>query len=270
MKKVISKDGTPIAYDQSGTGPTVILVDGAGGNRTFGPNVTLAPLLAHHFTVITYDRRGRGDSGNTELYDISREIEDIEALIHDVGGPVFLYGISSGGALALEAANRLSSVKKLALYEVPFIVDNSRKPVPLDYLAKLKSLVASDRRGAAIKLFMRKGVGLPAIVVAMMQFMPGWSRMKSIAHTLISDTTFMVELQRGKPLPTERWSTVTMPTLIIDGGKSPLWVRNAMRSLADVLPNAKYQTLEGQTHIVKPKVLAPVLKDFFNISTNAN
>lgn len=264
MKKVISKDGTPIAYNQTGTGPTVILVDGAGGNRAFGPNVTLAPLLAEHFTVITYDRRGRGDSGDTAPYDIAREIEDIDALIHDVDESAFLYGISSGGALALEAANKLSAVKKLALYEVPFIVDNSRPPVPMDYLAKLTELVESDQRSAAIKLFMRTGVGLPAFVVAMMQFMPGWSRTKSIAHTLISDTTFMVELQRGKPLPTERWTAVTMPTLIIDGGKSPLWVRNAMRSLVNVLPNAKYRTLEGQTHIVKPGALAPVLKDFFS------
>lgn len=263
MKKVISKDGTPIVYDRAGSGPTIILVDGAGGNRAFGPNVTLAPLLAQHFTVITYDRRGRGDSGDNSPYDISREIEDIDALIHAADGSAYLYGISSGGALALEAANRLSTVKKLALYEVPFIVDDSRPPVPMNYLAKLTELVASDRRGAAIKLFMRTGVGLPAIVVAMMQIMPGWSRMKSIAHTLISDTTFMVELQRGEPLPTERWSAVTMPTLIIDGGKSQLWVRNAMKSLANVLPNAKYRTLEGQTHIVKPGALAPVLTDFF-------
>lgn len=264
MKKVISKDGTPIAYDQSGTGPTVILVDGAGGNRAFGPNVTLAPHLAQHFTVITYDRRGRGESGDTAPYDISREIEDIDALIHDVGESAFLYGISSGGALALEAANQLTAVRKLALYEVPFIVDNSRPPVPNDYLAKLSELIASDQRSAAIKLFMRTGVGLPAFVVAMMQFMPGWSRMKSIAHTLITDTTFMVELQRGEPLPAERWSAVTMPTLIIDGGKSPLWMRNAMQSLVKVLPNAKYKTLAGQTHIVKPGVLAPVLNDFFS------
>ncbi len=150
MKKVISKDGTPIAYSQTGKGPTVILVDGAGGNRTFGPNVTLAPLLAQHFTVITYDRRGRGDSGDTAPYDIAREIEDIDALIHDVGESAFLYGISSGGALALEAANRLSAVKRLALYEVPFIVDDSRPPVPIDYLAKLTELVATGRRGAAV------------------------------------------------------------------------------------------------------------------------
>jgi pimeloyl-ACP methyl ester carboxylesterase len=196
-------------------------------------------------------------------YDISREVEDIEALIQYANEPVFLYGISSGGALALEAANRLTTIKKLAIYEVPFIVDNSRAPVPPDYLERLTKLVESGQRGSAIKLFMRTGVGLPAVLVAMMQVMPGWSRTKSIAHTLINDTTFMVDLQRGQPLPTDRWSSVTMPTLIINGGKSPLWIRNAAKSLANILPNAAYTTLEGQTHIVKPGALAPVLYEFF-------
>ena len=265
MNKVTSKDGTPIVFDiTGGAGPTVILVDGAGGNRAFGPNVTLAPLLAEKYTVITYDRRGRGESGDTQPYDVSREIEDIEALIHHTGESAYLYGISSGGALALEAANRLPAIKKLAIFEAPFIVDNSRAPVPTDYLTKLTKLVESGQRGAAIKLFMKTGVGLPAILVAMMQIMPGWTKMKSIAHTLINDTTFMVDLQRGDPLPAERWSSVTMPTLIIDGGKSPLWVRNAAKSLANILPNAEYTTLQGQTHIVKSGVLAPVLIDFFN------
>lgn len=264
MNKVISNDGTPIVFDiTGGAGPTVILVDGAGGNRAFGPNVTLAPLLAKQYTVITYDRRGRGESGDTQPYDISREVEDIKALVQHLGEFAFLYGISSGGALALEAASRLPIIKKLAIYEVPFIVDNTRAAVPPDYLAKLTKLVESGQRGAAIKFFMKTGVGLPAILVALMPIMPGWSKMKSIAHTLINDTTFMVDLQRGNPLPTERWSSVTMPTLVIDGGKSPLWVRNAAKSLANTLPNAAYKTLEGQTHIVKPEALAPVLIDFF-------
>ncbi|MBW5447142.1 alpha/beta fold hydrolase [Cohnella sp. CFH 77786] len=263
MNKVISKDGTPIVFDKKGNGPIVILVDGAGGNRAFGPNVTLAPLLAEKHTVITYDRRGRGESGDTRPYDLSREIDDIEALIQHTGESAFVYGISSGGALALEAASRLPAIRKLAIYEVPFIVDNSRAPLPPDYLAKLAELVDSGQRGAALKHFMKTGVGLPAILVAMMPLMPGWSKMKSIAHTLIQDTTFMVDLQKGNPLPADRWSSVTMPALILDGGKSPLWVRNAAKSLANILPNAAYQTLEGQTHIVKPAALAPVLMNFF-------
>ena len=151
----------------------------------------MAPLLAKQYTVITYDRRGRGESGDTQPYDISREIEDIKALVQHLGEFAFLYGISSGGALALEAASRLPIIKKLAIYEVPFIVDNTRAAVPPDYLAKLTKLVESGQRGAAIKFFMKTGVGLPAILVALMPIMPGWSKMKSIAHTLINDTTFI-------------------------------------------------------------------------------
>src|SRR6266850_5741744 len=171
MEKVHSKDGTPIAFDRSGEGPPIILVDGALCYRASGPSGPLAALLAQNFTVFTYDRRGRGDSGNTASYAVEREVEDIEALVHEAGGSAFVYGISSGAALALEASNRGLAIKKLALYEAPFIVDDSRPPIPDDYLARLNGLLASDRRGDAVKLFM-KLVGVPAIFVAIMRFMP--------------------------------------------------------------------------------------------------
>jgi hypothetical protein len=122
---------------------------------------------------------------------------------------------------------------------------------------------AGSGRGAALKHFMKKGVGIPAIFVAMMQLMPAWPKLKAVAHTLPYDTILTVNYQAGKPLPAEYWSSVTMPTLVVDGGKSPAWMRNAMNALTNTLPNAKYRTLEGQTHIVKPAALAPVLTEFF-------
>lgn len=262
MQKVSSKDGTPIAYDRIGQGPAIILVDGALCDRSSGPNGPLAALLAEHFTVFTYDRRGRGESGDTAPYAVEREIEDLNALIGEAGGSVYLFGISSGAALALEATNRGLAVKRLAVYEAPFVVDGSGRRLPENYLTQLKDLVASGRRGAAVKLFMNKGVGIPAIFVALMQFMPAWPKLKALAHTLPYDTLILGDTGSGKPLPAGRWASITVPTLVICGGKSPGWMQHAMQALASVLPNAGHRTLEGQTHIVKAEALAPVLTEF--------
>ncbi|MEF3310558.1 alpha/beta hydrolase [Paenibacillus sp. GYB004] len=263
MNIAYSKDGTTIAYDKAGHGPPLILVDGALCSRESGPNGPLAALLQQHFTVFTYDRRGRGGSGDTLPYEIGREIEDLAALIGEAGGSAYVYGISSGAALALEAARRLPSIRKLALYEAPFVIDNSRKPVPENYLEQMEGYLAAGRRSAAVKHFMRKGVGLPAPVVAMMPLMPAWSKLKAVAHTLPYDTLLTVNHQRGSASTLDRWSSVTVPTLVAVGGKSPAWMRNAMQSLRDALPHAKLETLEGQTHIVKPDALAPVLARYF-------
>jgi pimeloyl-ACP methyl ester carboxylesterase len=170
MEKVQSSDGTSIAFDRSGEGPPIIFVDGALCYRASGPMRPLAALLAPHFTVFTYDRRGRGDSGDTAPYAVEREVEDIKALITAAGGSAFVYGVSSGAALALEAANRVLAIKKLALYEAPFIVDDSRPALPEDFLARLHERLASGRRGDAVRQFM-KAVGVPAIFVALMRFM---------------------------------------------------------------------------------------------------
>ena len=263
VEKVTSKDGTKIAFDRSGEGPPVILVGGAFNTRSFGPNGGLAALLAERFTVINYDRRGRGDSGDTAPYSVEREIEDIEALIGAAGGSAHVFGISSGAALAVEAANHGLGMEKLALYEAPFVVDDSRPPVPNDYLERLEGLVASGRRGDTVRLFMREGVGLPAVFVALMRLMPAWSKLKAVAHTVVYDAAIVDEYQKGRPLPAGRWASVTVPTLVAVGGKSPAWMRHAMRALADVLPNARHRTLAGQTHIVKPGALAPALVEFF-------
>ncbi|HEY4382882.1 MAG TPA: alpha/beta hydrolase [Ktedonobacteraceae bacterium] len=262
MKKVISQDGTTIAYDQVGQGPMLILVDGALCYRAFGPSGALAKMLAPHFTVITYDRRGRGESGDAASYAIEREIEDIQALIEAVGGSAFVFGISSGAALALETANRLPAITKLALYEAPFIVDDSGRPITQQFLGRLKELVAANRRGDAVRLFMKQ-VGTPGFVIAIMRFMPPWAKLKAVAHTLPYDITILVDHGMGKPLPSTAWTSVTAPTLVMDGGKSPVSMRNAMQALAKTLPNANYSTLAGQTHMVKPEVLTPALENFF-------
>jgi pimeloyl-ACP methyl ester carboxylesterase len=261
VKTVHSKDGTTIAFDRIGDGPPVILVDGALCSRAMGPCGPLAALLAAHFTVFTYDRRGRGDSGDNAPYAVEREIEDLEALVDEAGGAASVWGVSSGAVLALEATRRLAGVTKLALYEAPFIVDASRPTTEEDW-PRIVHAVAAGRRGQAVKFFL-KSVGVPGIVVALMPLMPVWSKLKAVAHTLPYDGAIVQENQKGRPLPAGQWASVTIPTLVMDGGNSPQWMRHATRALASTLPNAKYQTLEGQTHMVKEKAHAPVLVEFF-------
>jgi pimeloyl-ACP methyl ester carboxylesterase len=262
MKKVLSRDGTPIAYERLGSGPPLILVDGALCHRTFGPMPKLAPLLASEFTVFMYDRRGRGGSGDTQPYAVERELEDIDALIQEAGGSAFIYGISSGAALALEAANRGLAVRKVAVYEAPFIVDDTRPPLPDDYLPRLTEMIAAERRGDAVRHFM-KVVGVPRLLVATMRFTPAWSKLKAVAHTLVYDTNIVQDHQRGKPLPLTRWSSVAVPTLVAVGGKSPAWMQHAMEALARVVPRAERRTLPGQTHMVTARAQAPMLVEFF-------
>ncbi len=258
---VRSKDGTPIAYSKVGSGPALILVDGALCYRSVGPSGPLAELLAPHFAVYTYDRRGRGESGDTAPYAVEREVEDLDALIREAGGSAALYGISSGAALALEAAARLPAVGKLAVYEAPFIVDDSAPPRPSDLTDRLRTLVESGRRGAAVALFM-KTVGTPAFFRLLMSLMPMWRTLKAVAHTLPYDFAILGDSGSGRPLPSSRWSGIKAPALVMAGGKSPAWMRNAMRSVSELLPGSRYRILEGQTHLLKAEVVAPVLAEF--------
>jgi len=263
MTHVASHDGTRIAFDRRGEGPPLILVEGALTTRTSGIGARLAPLLAGEFSVYTYDRRGRGDSGDMSPYAVEREIEDLDALIKDAVGPAFAFGISSGAALALEAASSGLAISRLALYEAPFIIDDTRPPVGDDYLERLEALVEAGKHGAAVRLFMAEGARVPAVFVAMMRFMPAWPRLKALAPTLIYDTTIIADRLKGRGLSAETWRSASMPTLVANGGKSPLWMRNAMKELADALPNAEYRTLTGQTHMVKATALQPTLSEFF-------
>ena len=261
---VTSRDGTKLAFDRAGDGPPVVLVDGALSHRRASPNGPVAELLAERHAVYTYDRRGRGESGDTAPYEVAREIEDVEAVIAEAGGSAFLYGISSGGVLALEAACRLDCIDALALFELPFVVDDTRPPIPQDFAAHLTELIAAERRGEAVRYFMTAGVGLSKPVVAMMRVMPMWSRLKAVAHTLPYDAALLgPDTGGGRPLPVDRWASLTVPTLVMDGGKSPAWMRNSAQALAALL-GAEHRTLDGQTHMVKPRALAPVLDTYFS------
>jgi hypothetical protein len=259
---VISKDGTAIAFDRSGQGPAVLLVGGALGDRS--ASEPLAALLAKHFTVFNYDRRGRGESSDTPPYAVEREIEDLDALINAGGGSAFVLGGSSGAVLALEAAAHGLAITRLALYEPPFIVDESRPPLPEDYVPQLNKMVASGKRGDAVAFFMTRAVGMPAEAIVPMRQTPFWPTLEAAAHTLAYDGTIMGETMSGHPLPRGRWGSVTVPTLVMDGGASPAWMRNAVQALVDALPSAQRVTLEDQTHVVSPEALAPVLIAFFN------
>ena len=261
MKTVTSKDGTTIAYDQSGKGPAVIFVDGALQYRAFDQGMApLMDLLSPHFTVIHYDRRGRGDSTDTQPYALEREIEDIEALINEVGGSAFLYGISSGAALAMEAAIKLGDkVKKLAMYEAPYNNDENARQGWRQYTQQLNELAAQGRGGDAVGLFMML-VGASADDVQGMRQHPMWPLWESVGLTLPYDAAAMGE---EAAVPIEQAKGLRMPTLVMNGAESFPFMRETAVALSEVMPNAQHRTLEGQTHEVSAEALAPVLIEFF-------
>lgn len=262
MNTVISNDGTRIAYERSGDGPAVVLVAGAFGSRSFGPNVGTAPLLAPRFTVVHYDRRGRGESGDEHPYAVEREIEDLAVVIDAAGGSAAVFGTSSGGNLALKAAAGGLPITRLALWEPNFIVNDARPPLPPDYMSHLDELVGADRRGDAVEYFMTAAVGMPVEFVAPMREMPMWPALEGGAHTLAYDGAVVAGDMRGDTPSPEEWTALTMPTLVIDGGTTP-WLSDGADALTAVLPNARRRTIPGQQHDVDPAELAPVLSEFF-------
>lgn len=277
MKTVTSKDGTLLAFDQLGTGFPVILVTGALGVRGDSSKDEMVNALKPHLTVINYDRRGRGDSGDTLPYAPQREIEDIEALIDAAGGSAYLYGMSSGAILALETAAKLpNKVKKLAMYEPPFILDDSRPPLPADYVEQIQAATAAGRPGDAVTIFMTKAMLIPDEFVTMMRNAPmnqtfgdgvkppEWSDMEKVAHTLAYDGLIVREYLAGNPLPEKRWAAYTAPAEVIVGGNSEPFFHDGAKALASDMPNVKYRVLEGQDHAVSPMALAPVLIEFFS------
>ncbi|HUE98100.1 MAG TPA: alpha/beta hydrolase [Anaerolineales bacterium] len=262
MRKVTSKDGTTIAFDQSGRGPAVILIDGALQYRAFDQGMApLADLLGQHFTVFHYDRRGRGDSTDTQPYALEREIEDIEALIDEAGGSAFVYGISSGAALALEAALMLGDkVKKLALFEAPYNDDDTARQAWREYTKQLRELLAEGRGGDAVGLFMML-VGATADQVEGMRQHPMWPLWEAVAPTLAYD--HIAALGEDASVPTGRAASLTVPTLVMDGSESYPFMHVTAVTLARAIPNAQHRTLEGQTHEVDAEALTPVLIEFF-------
>lgn len=262
MKTVNSKDGTSIAYDQLGNGPVVILVDGALQYRAFDQGMAqLADLLSPHFTVIHYDRRGRGNSTDTQPYALEREIEDIEAIIDEVGGSASLYGISSGAALAMHAAIKLGDkVKKLAMYEAPYNDEEGAQQIWKDYTKKLDELLSAGRNGDAVGHFMML-VGASVEDVEGIRQTPMWPLWESIAPTLAYD--HIAVLGEDGTVPVKQAARVSVPTLVMDGGASFPFMHTTAITLVNAMPNAEHRTLDGQTHEVQSEALAPVLIDFF-------
>ena len=254
-ESVQSADGTTIVYERSGSGPALLLVGGAFNNRHSADQ--LVPLLTSDFTVYAYDRRGRGDSGDTAPYAVARELEDIAALIEAAGGSAMVYGHSSGAVLALEAAASGVPITKLAVYEPPYM-DEDRRPAP-DYAQRVQAAADAGDMELVIRTFLTEAVGVPIEVVGMIKQSPDWTGMLGVAHTIPYDNAIVGD----GSLPTSRIATITVPTLAIAGGASEEWARNAVAAVAAAVPGAELHTIEGQDHAVAGDLLAPVLIDFF-------
>jgi pimeloyl-ACP methyl ester carboxylesterase len=266
QQTVISKDGTIIAYEQTGTGPVVILVSAALADRTASRR--LARALSDRFTVINYDRRDRGSSGDTQPYAIEREIEDASAVIDAKGGSAYLFGSSSGSVLALDATTQLGpKVKKLYMYEPPFIVDSSRPAMPPTLASEIEQQVAQGNRNDAVKLFFTKGMGIPPIAVALMRFlMPGWSKMCGMAQTIPYDLAILDGTQSGQALPAGRWKSATAPVKVAVGARSEPFFHNGAKALAQMLPSASFESIHGLNHgalLLAPAALGKDIQQFF-------
>ena len=263
MKTVKSKDGTSIAFNKDGNGPAVILVDGAFCSKDFGPMPKLMKLLSPNFTVFAYDRRGRGESGDTKPYAVQREMEDLDAIIKEAGGSAFLFGMSSGAVLSIRASASGSNVTKLALYEPPFNVDHKYRSPPAGYAKTLHGMIAEGRKSDAVKFFLTKVMGAPGIVAFIMSLTKNWSKMKATANSLPYDA----EVMRDSSVPVEELKSISIPVLAIGGEKSPAMLRAAAEAVSMHLPNSQHKILAGQTHNVSQEVLAPVLIDFYKSKT---
>jgi Alpha/beta hydrolase family len=261
MSRVMSRDGTPIAFDRQGDGPAVILIGGglvdpATGRAGRWENAPLASELATRFTVYNYDRRGRAESGDTLPYAVEREIEDLDALIAEAGGSAHLHGVSSGGALALEAAAAGLAVDKVSVYELPYLIGEEASRMWRQYVEELNAALAEDRRADAVELFMRVA-GSPDEVIAAAKASPMWPGLEAIAHTLAYDAAVLGD----EHPPTAMLAKVTQPVLVLTSGSSDFF-EQAADATAAAIPHAERKVLEGLTHVADPKVLTPVLERF--------
>ena len=251
MEKVQSADGTMIAFDHSGRGPALILVVGAFSDRS--STKTLASRLGSDFTVYEYDRRGRGDSGDAPEYSIEREVEDLGAVVEAAGGSPFVFGHSSGGALALEAAAHGVPIRGLVVHEPPYTEGPSA-----EFADQLAQLVTSGRRADAVERFLMLQ-GMPTEVSDQMKAASYWDHMLSFAHTLPYD----VRLCNSGSVPVDRLAKIAVPTLALAGGASPAWAQASARAIAEAVPEGRHRVLAGQDHGVADDVLVPVLREFF-------
>ena len=260
---VLSDDGTVIAFTRLGHGPALVLVDGALAFRQNGPSAHIASLLASHFTVYAYDRRGRGESGDTRPYAMAREIEDLRAIIRGAGDSAVVLGSSSGAALAMHGVVAGLPIRRLALYEPPLGEPRPGGPSWEEARRQLDVLVASGDRGGAVKYFLGSMFGAPRpLVTAMPVVMPGsWKKLKSVAHTLPYDLAILSD----RSVLAERAKEIGVPTLVVGGGNSPQFMRRAAESVAQALPHARVVLLPDQNHDLSKagKALTPILTEFF-------
>lgn len=256
-----SADGTRIAYEVCGQGPALVNVDGALCQLAMGPSRGLAEAFTDH-TVYIYDRRGRGESeAGASPYEVQREVEDLLAVIGAAGGRPSVFGSSSGAALALEAARQGAEIDRLAVYEAPFIVDDTHAANDLRLGERTQELVDDGKAGDAVRLFLRT-VGMPGPMVSMMRFLPPWKHMVGLAATLPHDYAIVLGHQQGQPLPAGYYDAVAPETLVLAGGKSPAYMQNAQAAIAAAVPHARLETLPGQTHMIKPHVVAAAVAPF--------
>lgn len=260
---VTSDDGTAIAFTKLGHGPALVLVDGALCYRRNGPSPDIAPLLASHFTVYAYDRRGRGESGDARSYAIAREIDDLKAVIRQAGDSAFVFGSSSGAALAMQGAAAGLPIRKLVLYEPPLGAPRAGDPSVEEGRRRLDALIASGDRAGAVRYFLTALMGAPrAFALLMPVLMPRtWAKTKSVAHTLPYDFAILGD----RSVLAERAQAIGVPTLVVGGAKSPPFLRGSVESVARALPNAHAVFLPGQSHDVSAAgaALVPVMTDFF-------
>jgi pimeloyl-ACP methyl ester carboxylesterase len=256
MDTVASADGTVIAFDRFGGGPPVIMIVGAFNTRS--QTEPLARALAPQFTALNYDRRGRGDSGDTAPYAVEREIDDIAALIAQTGGASAVFGHSSGATLALKAAASGLPITRLVLYEPPFNTDDNDPVLPAGFAADLAGLVSAGRRGDAVELYQTQAVGIPPQVVAQLRHAPFRPGLEAIAHTLAYDAAIIGD----RSMPAGLLTAVTVPALVITGEQSPPFLRNAAQAAAAKMPTAQLAVLPGQSHDLNPGATAPVMAEF--------
>ena len=252
LQIAVSRDRTRIAFDRTGDGPPIILVVGAFNERSRG--APLAEVLASRFSVFNYDRRGRGASDDTAPYAIEREVDDLAALIAEAGGSAAVFGYSSGALLALKAAERGLPITRLAVYDPPFNVVNSR----VDHVARLVDMIAAGRRGDAVEYFQTELVGIPPQVVAQFRHAPFRPALEAIAHTLVYDAAIVTD-----PLLATDLGLVAVPTLVMAGDKGPDVLRAAAQTVSEAVACARLHTLDGQTHDIDPTVTGAVLEEFF-------
>lgn len=259
MEHVTSADGTSIAFERGGSGPALVVVNGALSVGTTS-NV-LGPLLEPHFTLVRYDRRGRGASGDATAYAPDREIEDLAAVLEAVSDPgaAFVFAHSSGAILALEAAMGGLRMRRLAVNEPPYIVEGTRPRPPLESANEVRDRIAAGDREGALLGFLIDQVGLPVAAVDQMRGSPIWPQMLAIAHTTAYDSALTVHSE----IPVERLARLSMPVLVLRGGASFPWIGETARRVSEALPDTELVTLRGQPHSPAPEILAPELVRFY-------